>query len=239
MLKTLWNNAMNSTQLQEFQKRINYGFKNQNLLMLAFTHSSYSNEHRLGRLEYNERLEFLGDAALEFIISKYIYKRFPNMPEGELSKLRASVVCEGSLAKKAKEIGFGKLLLLGKGEELTGGRDRASILADAFEAVIGAVCLDSGIDEAEKYVLNLMGGVIEELKDSFRDADYKTKLQEILQKESKEPLVYSIVGENGPDHVKEFTAQVSHCGKTLGTGKGRSKKEAEQNAANNALKKFD
>ncbi|MCI8342055.1 MAG: ribonuclease III [Firmicutes bacterium] len=229
---------MDKQELKCFQKKIDFSFRNENLLMLAFTHSSFANEHKLGRLEYNERLEFLGDAALEFIISEYIYEKFPEMPEGELSKLRASVVCEGSLAKKAKELDFGKYLLLGKGEELTGGRERVSILADAFEAVIGAICMDSGIDIAKKYVLGIMSDTVEELKSSFRDADFKTKLQEIIQKNSKEPLVYKIVDENGPDHGKEFTAQVSHEGRAMGTGRGRSKKEAEQSAAKAALDKI-
>lgn len=224
--------------LAGFEKIIDYSFKDKSILSLALTHSSYANEHRLGRFEYNERLEFLGDAVLEFFVSRYIYIKYPELPEGELTKLRASVVCEGSLAKKALDIHLGDYLLLGKGEELTGGRNRESILADAFEAVIGAVVIDGGIESAEKYVMWLMKDVIDSVRNSFMLMDYKTRLQEEIQKFSKEPVSYTIVKETGPDHGKLFEAEVSHLNKVLGVGSGKSKKEAEQNAAKTALEKI-
>ena len=224
--------------LAEFEKIIEYSFNDKHILSLALTHSSYANEHKLGKFEYNERLEFLGDAVLEFLISRYIFEKYPELPEGELTKLRASVVCEGSLAKKAVDIHLGDFLYLGKGEELTGGRTRESILADAFEAVIGAVVIDGGIENAEKYVMGLMTDVISSVRNSFMLMDYKTRLQEEIQKSSKEPVAYAIVKESGPDHGKLFEAEVSHSGSVLGSGTGRSKKEAEQAAAKNALGKI-
>ncbi len=224
--------------LAEFEKIIEYSFNDKHILSLALTHSSYANEHKLGKFEYNERLEFLGDAVLEFLVSRYIFEKYPELPEGELTKLRASVVCEGSLAKKAVDIHLGDFLYLGKGEELTGGRTRESILADAFEAVIGAVVIDGGIENAEKYVMGLMTDVISSVRNSFMLMDYKTRLQEEIQKSSKEPVAYAIVKESGPDHGKLFEAEVSHSGSVLGSGTGRSKKEAEQAAAKNALGKI-
>ena len=224
--------------LAEFEKIIEYSFNDKCILSLALTHSSYANEHKLGKFEYNERLEFLGDAVLEFLVSRYIFEKYPELPEGELTKLRASVVCEGSLAKKAVDIHLGDFLYLGKGEELTGGRTRESILADAFEAVIGAVVIDGGIENAEKYVMGLMTDVISSVRNSFMLMDYKTRLQEEIQKSSKEPVAYAIVKESGPDHGKLFEAEVSHSGSVLGSGTGRSKKEAEQAAAKNALGKI-
>ncbi len=224
-----------NNQLAEFERIIGYSFKDKSILSLALTHSSYANEHKLGKFEYNERLEFLGDAVLEFFVSSYIYDKYPELPEGELTKLRASVVCEGSLAKKAQDIHLGDYLFLGKGEELTGGRTRESILADAFEAVIGAVLIDGGINCAQKYVMGLMQNVIDSVRGSFMLMDYKTRLQEEIQKSSKEPVCYTIVNETGPDHGKLFEAEVSHNKHKLGSGFGKSKKEAEQNAAKNAL----
>ncbi|MCJ7856839.1 ribonuclease III [Lachnospiraceae bacterium NSJ-143] len=224
--------------LTEFENLIGYKFNDKDILSLALTHSSYANEHKLGRFEYNERLEFLGDAVLEFFVSRYIYEKYPELPEGELTKLRAGVVCEGSLAKKALEIQLGDFLFLGKGEELTGGRKRESILADAFEAVIGAVIIDGGIDSAEKYVMGLMKNVIDSVRNSFMLMDYKTRLQEEIQKFSKEPVSYVITKETGPDHGKLFESEVSHCSNILGSGLGKSKKEAEQNAAKDALSKM-
>jgi ribonuclease-3 len=230
---------MSSGDLAELENIIGYKFKNHDELVLALTHSSYANEHKLGKFEYNERLEFLGDAVLEFFVSRYIFEKFPQMPEGELTKLRASAVCEDTLAKKAHQIMLGRFLRLGKGEELTGGRERESVLADAFEAVIGAVLIDGGISAAEKYVLNLMTDEIEALKNSFMYMDFKTRLQEIVQKSSKLPLKYTIVSESGPDHGKVFEAEVLHDGVVLGCGTGHSKKEAEQEAAKAAISKIE
>lgn len=225
--------------IMEFEKIIKYEFKDKNLLKKAFSHSSYANEkHKLG-IESNERLEFLGDAVLEVVISEYIYKDFPKMPEGELTKFRASIVCEATLADRAKLLNIGEYLLLGKGEKSTGGETRNSILADAFEAVIGAIFLDSGIEYAKKHILGIMEPVIADLQKSFRTMDYKTYLQEIVQSTSKETVHYEIIEEIGPDHDKEFVSQANHSGTILGTGKGRTKKEAEQNAAFEALKKVE
>lgn len=230
---------MNAFDIEVFEKRIDYKFKDKEKIKLAFTHSSYANEHRNTISENNERLEFLGDAVLDMVVSEYIYKKFPKMPEGELTKLRAGVVCEGSLAKIAREFEFGKYLLLGKGEESTGGRNRDSILADAFEAVIGAICIDGGIESVSKYIMSFMEKVIDDMKINFRTLDCKTHLQEIIQKNSKNPIVYKIIDEKGPDHDKVFIAGVYHNDITLGIGEGKSKKEAEQNAAYNALEKIE
>lgn len=224
-------------ELSEFEKIINYEFKDKNLLKKAFSHSSYANEKRKQGIESNERLEFLGDAVLELVISEYIYKNFPKMPEGELTKFRASIVCETTLAQEAKRLNIGKLIMLGKGERVTGGETRNSILADAFEAIIGAIFLDSGIECAKDYILGIMKPVIIDLQKSFRTMDYKTYLQEIVQSTSKETVRYEIIGEIGPDHDKQFIAQAIHDGEILGEGRGRTKKEAEQFAAYEALKK--
>jgi ribonuclease-3 len=227
---------MKETNFEEFEKRIGYSFSDKNTLKLAFTHSSYSNEHKKGIHENNERLEFLGDAVLDMVVSEYMYRIFPDMPEGELTKLRAGVVCEESLAHLARCLEIGKYLLLGKGEEATGGRNRNSILADAFEAIIGAVCIDGGKDAAEKYILSFMKAEIQQAKNHYHTLDCKTHLQEVIQKNSKMPLSYRIIDEMGPDHNKLFVAEVCHGDTVLGKGKGRSKKEAEQCAANDALK---
>ncbi len=227
---------MNEMNFEEFEKRIGYSFSNKNTLTLAFTHSSYSNEYKKGTHENNERLEFLGDAVLDMVVSEYMYRLFPDMPEGELTKLRAGVVCEDALAHLARNLDFGRYILLGKGEESTGGRNRNSILADTFEAVIGAVCIDGGKDAAEKYILSFMKDEIQQAKNHYRTMDCKTHLQEIIQKNSKTPVSYRIIHEAGPDHNKVFVAEVCHGDIVLGKGEGKSKKEAEQNAANDALK---
>lgn len=226
---------MNHLNLEEVERKMEYTFQDKGLLILALTHSSYANELKKGSNENNERLEFLGDAVLDMMVSEYMFRQFPNMPEGELTKLRAAVVCEGSLAELARKFGLGRCILLGKGEESTGGRNRDSILADAFEAVIGAVCIDGGIAAATSYISRFMVEQIALTKHNFRSLDCKTHLQELIQKTSKVPLQYMIVSEEGPDHDKLFVAEVNHDGKILGRGNGKSKKEAEQNAANNAL----
>lgn len=226
---------MNKIYATEFEKTIKYEFKDKSKLKLAFTHSSYANEHKKSKSECNERLEFLGDAVLSLVISEYIYNNFPQMPEGELTKLRASLVCETTLAELSRSLNLGENLLLGKGEEGTGGRTRDSILADAFESVIGAVFLDGGIDEVREYIMRVMKSEIDIMKQNFRTLDCKTSLQEFIQKTSKLSISYSIIDEKGPDHDKLFVSAVSHNGKILGTGEGKSKKEAEQNAAYNAL----
>lgn len=229
---------MNHLNLEEFERKISYTFSDKNLLILALTHSSYANEIKKGGHENNERLEFLGDAVLDMAVSEYMYRHFPKMPEGELTKLRAAVVCEGSLAELSGRLGIGRSMLLGKGEESTGGRTRDSILADAFEAIIGAICIDGGVNAAIEYVMHFMVDRIEHTKSTFRSLDCKTHLQEVIQKISKIPLHYAIVDEHGPDHNKIFVAEVTHDGRVLGRGSGKSKKEAEQNAANNALEQM-
>jgi len=230
---------MNNTDLSKFEETIKYSYNNIELLKRAFTHSSYANEKHIEKYDNNERLEFLGDAVLELIISDYIYNSFPRMPEGELTKLRAGTVCESSLANRARQIKLGEFLMLGKGEETTGGRERDSILADAFEAVIGSIYLDGGITSARKYILSQLEPTINKTNISLSIIDCKTRLQEEIQKTSKEPLQYEIINESGPDHNKMFTSAVKHIGNTLGSGSGKSKKEAEQAAAANALKEMN
>ena len=221
--------------METLEEKIRYKFNNKNYLYHALTHSSYSNENKADSSGNNERLEFLGDAVLELTISDYIFNAYPKMPEGEMTKLRASVVCEPMLAKIAKQIDIGDKLRLGRGEAITGGRTKNSILADAFEALIGAIYLDSGLDSARTFVMNMMEADIIDMKNKFKMSDCKTYLQEIIQKDSKSQLEYVIVSEKGPEHNKIFVAHVIHESRILGKGQGKTKKEAEQNAAMNAI----
>jgi len=214
---------------------IDYTFNSEGLLIRALTHSSHSYENGLGAYS-NERLEFLGDAVLELIISEELYTRYPDDSEGVLTRLRAGLVCEPSLAGRARLLGLDGMLLLGRGEEACGGRKKDSLLSDALEALIGAVYLDGGMDCAKRFVLGLLGDAID--KREGMQNDYKTHLQEALQKNGGEPVEYAIVGETGPDHEKIFTSRVSIGGKAYGTGEGRTKKEAEQRAARAALEKL-
>lgn len=227
---------MNQSNQEDFQKKIKIRFHDQKLLTTALTHSSYANERKLPRGKDNERLEFLGDAVLELIMSDYLFKTYRDEPEGKLTKMRASLVCEPTLAFCAKDIALGDYLLLSKGEDLTGGRERNSILSDAFEAVIGAVYLDQGFEEARKFVETYLLQDVDE-KVLFYDA--KTSLQELVQSVSKEPLSYILTKEEGPDHQKTFTVEAKLGGKVIGTGAGRSKKSAEQMAAYEAMKHKD
>ena len=224
--------------IQKLEKAIGYVFKNKDHLITALTHSSYANENKHLALAYNERLEFLGDAVLGFTVGSYVFRTFPDIPEGELTKLRASVVCEAMLSKKSAAMDIGSYLRLGKGEEMTGGRSRISILADAFEAIIGAIYLDGGIECAERFVLSQLKGDITVMRTGFKSLDSKTNLQEMIQRTSKIPLEYKIIAEQGPAHNKVFSASVSHNGKILGTGSGASKKEAEQAAAQQAVERL-
>ncbi|KNF08778.1 ribonuclease 3 [Gottschalkia purinilytica] len=225
--------------LQEIQSKIGYKFKDIELLNWALTHSSYANEHKKQKIVYNERLEFLGDSILGLIVSEYIFIKYPNYPEGDLTKLRATVVCEPSLSFIGRKINLGKYLLLGKGEEATGGRERVSILADAFEALIGAIYLDGKLKNAKEFTLKYLSPVIENAVNGGElFIDYKTQLQEMLQKKSKCKIEYKVVLEEGPDHNKIFHTEVSIENKILGKGIGKSKKEAEQNAAKIALTKM-
>ncbi len=219
--------------MQALENKIGYSFKDKSLLSLALTHSSYANE-KGDASACNERLEFLGDSVLSIIVSEYIFANFKNSLEGDLTKLRASLVCEKSLCAFSKELGIGEYILLGKGEEQNGGRNRPSILADAFEAVLAAIYLDAGMEQAKKHVLRF---VTEELKhrDDEVFKDYKTTLQEVIQRNREEQLSYVLVAESGPDHDKSFTVEVRLNSNVIGSGTGRSKKQAEQKAAKQAL----
>lgn len=219
--------------INDFEEILDYKFKNIELLKNALTHSSYANEEHC-HFGSNERLEFLGDSVLSIIVSEYIYKNFKNLPEGELTKLRASLVCEKALCGFSRELNIGNYLLLGKGETQNHGEQRPSILADAFEAVLAALYLDGGFEVAKKHVLRF---IIPELKtrdeESFKD--YKTLLQEVIQKNPEERLIYILTDETGPDHDKRFTVEVHLNSNVIGSGVGRSKKQAEQESAKQAL----
>ena len=218
----------------ELEDKIGYQFKNKNLLLQALTHSSYANEGKKhGR--NNERLEFLGDSVLSVIVAKHLFLKYKDIPEGELTKLRASLVCEKALDVFAQQLGLGEYLRLGKGEEMTGGRNRPSILADAFVAVIAALYLDGGYQAAQKFVLSFIPENLD-VKSANQLADYKTTLQEIIQQNREEKIEYVLADEKGPDHAKVFTAEVLLNSNVIGVGEGSSKKQAEQNAAKEALK---
>ena len=222
--------------LSVLENKLNYNFKDRSLLKNALTHSSYANENNLGIINSNERLEFLGDAILNLIVSQYLYKKYPHYPEGELTKIRAKVVCESSLAFVAKEIKVGSYISLGKGEEATGGRNRDSILADTIEAIIGAVYMDSDFKVTNKCLLGKFEeDIVMAVNKGELFFDYKTELQEKYQKQPHCKIQYNIYKEEGPEHNKIFFMNVILNGKILGTGKGRNKKEAEQMAAKSAL----
>lgn len=219
--------------MKNVEDKIGYAFKNTRLLENALTHSSYANE---SKKESNERLEFLGDSVLSIIVSDYIFRRLPNVAEGWLSKYRATLVCEQSLYDISKKISLSKFILLGRGEEMTGGRERPSIVSDAFEAVIAAIYLDGGMEAARKWVINLMRDSIDDVILGHRYADYKTMLQEALQKGTSGKVTYRTVSETGQDHDKIFEVEVLVDDVPQNRGKGHNKKEAEQNAAHTALK---
>lgn len=221
--------------MEEFEAIIGYKFQNRNYLKQALSHSSYANEKRLSKLANNERLEFLGDAVLELMSSEYIFLNNREMYEGEMTKLRASLVCEPTLAMCAREIKLGSFILLGKGEIATGGANRDSILSDAFEAIIGAIYLDGGFTNAKEFVMKFVLDDIDSKKLFF---DSKTILQEMIQADYKEPLQYKLIGETGPDHDKEFTVAAIVDGKELSQGSGKTKKSAEQAAAYQAILKL-
>ena len=218
--------------LKELQERIGYQFREERLLWQALTHSSYANEKHMKKLSDNERLEFLGDAVLEVTSSEFLYRNHPTLPEGDLTKFRASLVCEPTLAFCTKEMKLGDYLYLGKGEEQTGGRERKSILSDALEAVIGAIYLDGGFEAAKRFVERFILTDIEHKKLFF---DSKTLLQEIVQAQYEEALHYELLGEEGPDHNKQFRVEARIGERAVGEGRGRTKKAAEQEAAYQAL----
>lgn len=218
--------------LETLQERIGYHFRDSQLLLLALTHSSFANENHRDKKFYNERIEFLGDAVLELISSEYFYKKYPDASEGEMTKTRASLVCEPTLAFCAREFGLENYIRLGHGEEMTGGRQRDSIISDALESLIGAVYLDGGFEEARKMVLKYVLNDVEK-KSLFHDS--KSSLQEYVQAHFAVEPVYELIGESGPDHNKSFLMQVSVKQKVYGTGEGRTKKLAQQKAAYEAL----
>lgn len=220
--------------MEELEKTIGYKFKNKALMREAITHSSYAKERKAQHIKYNERLEFLGDAVLSIVVSDYIFKHCPELPEGELTKLRAALVCEKSLFEFAKSMNLGHYLILSKGERNNGGAERPSILSDAFEALIAAIYIDGGIEPASKHILNFVIPAIKNSK-TKKNKDYKTTLQEIVQQNPGEKLEYVLVAESGPDHNKHFVVEVHLNSNVIGKGGGRSKKEAEQQAAREAL----
>ncbi len=217
---------------EELESRIGYSFKNKELLRQALTHSSYANERKKAGVRDYERLEFLGDAVLELVSSDFLYHKNPDMPEGKLTKKRASLVCEPALAECARDIELQKYILLGKGEEQTGGRDRDSIISDVMEAVIGAIYLDGGLEAARRHIFS---HVLEDLKEGVPFKDSKTILQEIIQARGYDDFGYRLAGEKGPDHDKTFMAEAILNGEVIGKGEGRSKKAAEQMAAKEAI----
>ena len=222
--------------IKDLEAAIGYRFKNITLLQNALTHSSYANERWHDGLMSNERLEFLGDSILGMVVADYLYRNFPQRPEGELTKMRADMVCETSLAQVAHKINLGQHLLLGHGEEQGGGRERASILADATESVIAACYLDGGMDAAKAFIETFI--LCNVPTGRLHNKDHKTALQELVQQKKNQTLTYTWVGERGPDHDKEFSVEVCLSGRPIGTGIGSSKKRAEQDAARVALEKL-
>ncbi len=219
--------------IKDLEAAIGYKFENITLLQNALTHSSYANEYFHDSLKSNERLEFLGDSVLGMVVAEHLYKTFPHRPEGDLSRMRADMVCETSLAKIARELNLGEYLLLGHGEAQSGGRNRPSILADAVEAVLAACFLDGGMAAAERLIHTFVLGNVPQSK--LRNADYKTALQELVQQKKNQQITYRLISESGPDHNKSFCVEVLLNGSVVGTGTGSSKKRAEQEAAHLAM----
>jgi len=222
--------------MDKLEEKIGYHFHDRELLTTALTHSSYANEKH-GEAQSYERLEFLGDSILGLVTAEFLYTHEPCLPEGRMTRLRAELVCEVSLHKTALELGLGRYMRLGRGEEHTGGRERPSILADMVEAIIAAMYLDSGMDQARSFILERILHDVE-FGDSHRSADYKTQLQELVQRRSNQVITYRLKGESGPDHDKTFLFEVLINGETCGEGSGKTKKEAEQMAAHKALEAY-
>lgn len=222
--------------MRVLEEKLGYRFRDIGLLEHAMTHSSYANEHRSEGLTSNERLEFLGDSVLGMVVADDLFREHPDMPEGELTRTRAALVCEGSLYEVARSLGLGSYLRLGKGEDAGGGRQRTSILADATEAMLAAVYLDGGIEAVRPIIRRL---ILDKEREKAVDRDYKTGLQELVQRRPGQAVSYRLVEETGPDHARVFVIEVSVGGKPVGVGRGRSKKEAEQMAAKAALEKLD
>ncbi len=226
---------MSNTDIGQLETEIGYAFKDKDLILKALTHSSYANEKKMEKYNHNERLEFLGDAVLEVCTSDFLFKEYLDKPEGDLTRLRASIVCEPTLAECARAIHLPDFLILGKGEETTGGRYRDSIVSDAFEAVIGAIYLDGGIEEAKKFIIRF---VLNDIENKHLFYDSKTILQETVQKLYKKKVEYKLISEEGPDHDKKFNVQVLLEDTILGEGIGRTKRKAEQQAAYQAILKI-
>lgn len=224
--------------LKAFEEIIGYKFNDQSLLKVALTHSSYANENRGRHIAFNERLEFLGDSVLSLIVSSYLFENYKKLPEGDLTKARATIVCERSLWECAVDIEMGNYLVLGKGEELTGGRTRVSILADAYEALIAAIYLDGGLQVVREWLLGQLYDTILNAVKGKTFMDYKTALQERVQNHGATQIQYEVTGESGPDHRKVFSVHVLIDGKVMGNGEGKSKKSAEQMAAHDAFLKL-
>ena len=225
--------------MEELEKKLNYTFRDRGLLSEALSHSSYANEHRSAHLRSNERLEFLGDSVLGFVTAEFLFAQHPDLPEGDLTRIRAALVCEQSLYEVARKLDLGAYLKLGRGEEAGGGRQRTSILADATEAVFAAVYLDGGIGAASDLIHRVLLDAEKEEAVEERRRDYKTALQELIQRQADQVLSYRMIGEEGPDHDKTFRAQVLLNDQPVGTGSGHSKKEAEQSAAKDALSRLE
>ena len=225
--------------MRELEKKLNYTFRDPGLLGEALSHSSYANEHRSAGLRSNERLEFLGDSVLGFVTAEFLFLQHPDLPEGDLTRIRAALVCEQSLYEVARKLDLGRYLKLGRGEEAGGGRERTSIRADATEAVFAAVYLDGGIGAASTLIHRVLLDAEKEEVVEERRRDYKTALQELVQRQADQVLTYRMIGEEGPDHDKTFLAEVLLNGTQVGTGSGHSKKEAEQSAAKAALRKLE
>jgi len=220
---------------KKLERKIGYKFWNKEIFKRALTHSSYAHENKI---KDNERIEFLGDAVIELAVSNYIFKKYEELNEGDLTKLRASLVCESALAAMARKVSLGKFIFLGKGELNNKGNERDSILSDTFEALIGAVYLDSTYKKAERVMINILKSYMETFEVNYLYTDYKTFLQEYLQKAGTCTIAYELIKEEGPDHDKKFYIEVKRNGETLGQGIGKSKKEAEQNAAKDAMEKM-
>lgn len=224
--------------IKEFQELIGYKFNDESYLKVALTHSSYAHENKHKKINFNERLEFLGDSVLSIIVSKYIFENYPELPEGKLTKMRSAVVCEKSLYECALNIDLGKYLVLGRGEDRTGGRTRPSILSDAYEALIAAIFLDSNLDVVREWVLGQLYEAIEAASKGKISKDYKTEFQEAAQVKGDVNISYKVVSSSGPDHDKSFLVNVYLNGVLMGEGEGSSKKKAEQSAAKDALFKL-
>ncbi|MGM9974080.1 MAG: ribonuclease III [Clostridiaceae bacterium] len=223
--------------IHALEKKLTVDFNNKNLLITAITHSSYANQYK--NIRFNERLEFLGDSVLQLTITEFLFNKFTDKSEGELTKLRSLIVCESSLYEIAKVLNLGLYIRMSKGEEITGGRERVSLLADCMEAIIAAIYLDKGIKEAKEFILRFFTGIINKAINNEIVLDYKTKLQEILQKKGDINIKYNLIKYEGPPHRRKFYTTVIIENKTMGEGTGYSKKEAEQNAAKIALSNLE